>query len=122
MNRQQLLNNLSRRDLIKLSMMSGAATLLGARRAFGQACVDQTPIDIAEAVNLCNVNEAFPTSPFILNPFTDPLPIPTTLRPGYRQPDGTLTPTATNAWTVRMLNGVNQSIISRPGPGAGQQD
>ncbi len=126
MNRQKL--NVSRRDLLKLSMMSGAATLLGARRAFGQACppgfVDQTPFPIEQAVNTCNLIEVFPTSPFILNPFTDPLPILTALQPGYRQPDGTLTPNATDAWSVRILDGINQTapVVSRPSPDSGRQD
>src|SRR5574342_491904 len=113
--------NWSRRELLKLSFMAGGATLLGSR-AWAQTCVDQTPIDIESAVNTCQVIEAFPTSPFILNPFTDPMPIPQAMKPGWRQPDGTLDPSASNAWTVRVKGGSNQSIISRPGPGRGDQD
>src|SRR6266511_1049939 len=100
MNRQKL--KVSRRDVLRLSMMSGAATLLGARRAFG--CVDTFPfINDIELANtgIGESGEAFPTSPFILEPFNDPLPIPTAMKPGYRQPDGTLTPNALDAWTVR---------------------
>jgi FtsP/CotA-like multicopper oxidase with cupredoxin domain len=112
----------TRRDLIKLGFMSGAATLIGGRSAWGQSCVDQTPMDISLAETGCGVIEEFPVSPFILNPFRDMLPIPQALRPGYRQPDGTLDPAAADAWTVRILNGRNQRVISAPGPGAGRQD
>src|SRR5512140_2476074 len=98
----QLQSALSRRNLLGLGIASGAA-LVG-RRAWG-ACppgfIDQTPMDIALANMGTGVSgEAFPTSPFILNPFNDPLPIPKAMSPGWRQPDGTLTPNATNAWTV----------------------
>jgi FtsP/CotA-like multicopper oxidase with cupredoxin domain len=112
---------LSRRDLLKASLVAGGASLIGSK-AWAQACVDQTPIDIAQAVNSCNILEVFPTSPFILQPFTDPLPIPTAMLPGWRQPDGTLDPTATNAWAVRVLNGSNQNALSPPGPASGRQD
>jgi FtsP/CotA-like multicopper oxidase with cupredoxin domain len=113
---------LSRRELLRLGAMAGGVSLLGSTRAFGQTCVDQTPMDIALAEGKCGVIEEFPTSPFILNPFTDPLPIPTAMKPGFRQPDGTLDPSATNAWQVRILNGTNQTVLSPPGPGAGRQD
>ena len=66
----------SRRDLVKLGLMSGAATLIGSRvlrptPAFAQAttCAGQ------------DVIEVFPTSPLILDPFTDELPIPQPLVP-----------------------------------------
>ncbi|NLF32956.1 MAG: hypothetical protein GX591_18985, partial [Planctomycetes bacterium] len=36
--------------------------------------------------------EIMPTSPFIVNPFIDPLVIPEALEPGWRLPDGTLAP------------------------------
>jgi FtsP/CotA-like multicopper oxidase with cupredoxin domain len=52
--------------------------------------------------------------------------------PGYRQPDGTRVlgtetisssiSNAPNAWSVRIKGGINQNIVSRPGPGAGNQD
>ena len=119
MNRQKL--KVSRRDVLRLSMMSGAATLLGARRAFG--CVDTFPFinDIELANTGIGVSgEAFPTSPFILEPFNDPLPIPTAMKAGYRQPDGTLDPNATDAWTCRYSE--FGSGIVRPGPSAGCQD
>ncbi|HSB69884.1 MAG TPA: hypothetical protein VLT62_11180, partial [Candidatus Methylomirabilis sp.] len=112
----------SRRELLKMGLMAGGASLIGSR-AFAQTfCVDQTPIDIESAVNTCQVIEAFPTSPFILNPFTDPMPIPQAMKPGWRQPDGTLDPTYSGAWSVRVMNGRNQNVICGPGPGSGQQD
>jgi FtsP/CotA-like multicopper oxidase with cupredoxin domain len=115
---------MNRRDLLKLSMMSGAATLLGAgaKRAYGAACVDQTPMDIALAETGCGVIENFPVSPFILQPFTQALPIPQAMKPGWRHPDGTLDPNYTGAWTCRIKSGLNQNVISRPGPGSGDQD
>ncbi len=112
---------LTRRDLLRLSIMTGGATLLGSRimrptPALGQAAT-------IDEFTGCGVGgEAFPTSPFILNPFTDPLPIPQAMLPGWRRPDGTLAPTDSDAWTVRMSGGNPVSVISRPGPGPGQQD
>ena len=112
----------SRRTLINLGLATGAAALT--RKALGASCngfVDQTPFDISLAHNGLGVlNEAFPTSPFILNPFTDPLVIPQAMRPGYRQQDGTLTPNASNAWTCRTS--AFGAGISHPGPASGRQD
>ncbi len=89
--REQL--RLNRRELLRL-MSGGAAlvgsTVLGPMRAFA-----------------CNAGgEPFPTSPLILSPFKDPLPIPKALRPSdptkWKDPrTGSLAP---------------------PGPGIGQQD
>ncbi|HYU47185.1 MAG TPA: multicopper oxidase domain-containing protein [Terriglobales bacterium] len=124
----------NRRELIKLGLMAGGASMVGSK-AWTQQCIDQTPIPINQAFNTCIFDkEFFPTSPFILHPFTDPLPCPpgsgpngtnapfTSLRPGYRQPDGKLTPNARDAWTVRVKNGSNQTVISPPSPAAGDQD
>ena len=66
---------LTRRDLLRLSVMSGAATLIGSKiirtsPAWAQTC--PPPI---------NLIEVYPTSPLILNPFTDPLPVPKALAP-----------------------------------------
>src|SRR5215472_10873548 len=104
------ITKLSRRELIQLSLMAGGATLLGGARAWGQACIDQTPQDIDVVTGLTAI-EVFPTSPFILNPFTDPLVIPSAMQAGYRQPDGTLTPNSTDAWTVRT-SAFGSNIIS----------
>ncbi|MFL5366381.1 MAG: multicopper oxidase family protein [Myxococcales bacterium] len=113
----------TRRDLMKYSGAAGAAAFYG-KKAYGQAplCADTTPIDIGSvAFTTCPVDvDLYPTSPFILNPFTDPLPIPQALRPGYRNPDGTLA--TTQAWTVREKGGVTGSINSPPSPAAGDQD
>jgi FtsP/CotA-like multicopper oxidase with cupredoxin domain len=114
------ITKLSRRELIKLSLMAGSATLIGGGRAWGQVCVDQTPQDIDIVTGLTAL-EVFPTSPFILNPFVDALPIPSAMSPGYRQPDGTLTPNSPDAWTVRT-SAFGSNVISPPGPGAGRQD
>jgi len=119
MNRLDI-TKLSRRDLIKLSLMAGGATMLGGKRAWSQVCIDQTPQDIDIETGLTAI-EAFPTSPFILNPFTDPLPIPAAMRPGYCQPDGTLTPNSSDAWTVRSSQ-FGSNVICAPGPSAGHQD
>src|SRR5689334_4597389 len=123
------ISKLNRRDLFRL----GGATLLGAGMARGEILVPCTslppsptatiayPYDIAIQTGL-TAAEVFPTSPFILEPFRDPLPIPGALRPGYRRPDGTLAPTATDAWTVREAFGRKQSMVCAPGPGSGSQD
>jgi FtsP/CotA-like multicopper oxidase with cupredoxin domain len=60
---------MKRRDLLKLGMMSGAAALVGSQVARpGRA-------------HAALYTEAFPASPLILEPFTDPLPVPTPLAP-----------------------------------------
>src|ERR1051326_6235330 len=110
------ITKLSRRELIKLSLMCGAAVAIPGR-SWAQSCsgfVDQTPQDIDIVTGLTPI-EVFPTSPFILSPFTDPLPIPTSMLPGYRQPDGTLTPNAPDAWMVRTSAfGNNRALPPRP--------
>lgn len=86
---------LTRRQVIKAGVILGGATLidpcmLSPKRALGASCY----------------TEVFPTSPFILNPFTDPLPIPKPLAPS----DPT---TWKDPKTGKPLP---------PGPGPGQQD
>ncbi|HEY1265059.1 MAG TPA: hypothetical protein VGF06_16130, partial [Terriglobales bacterium] len=117
------ITKLSRRELIKLSLMCGAAVAVPGGRAWAQSCggfVDQTPHDIDIETGLTAI-EVFPTSPFILSPFTDPLPIPTSMLPGYRQPDGTLTPNAPDAWRVRT-SAFGNNVILPPSPLPGRQD
>ncbi|MFL5457708.1 MAG: multicopper oxidase domain-containing protein, partial [Myxococcales bacterium] len=111
----------TRRDMMKYSGAAGAAAFYGAK-AYGQTCPDTIPMDIESASNTgCPVDADFyPVSPLILNPFVDPLPIPQALRPGYRNPDGTLASSQT--WAVRQKNGVFAASTSAPGPGPGQQD
>ncbi|MBI5441032.1 MAG: multicopper oxidase domain-containing protein [Deltaproteobacteria bacterium] len=109
----------TRRDMLRWGIMAGGATLIG-RRAWAE-CLDQTPIPIHEAMYDCGVGgEPFPTSPFILEPFNDPLPIPTALARGWRRPDGTLDPFAADAWTVRE-SAFGPGVVL-PGPGEGHQD
>ena len=108
------ISKLSRRQMIKLGLLSGAA-MFGPRLTWAQTCsgfIDQTPQDI-DLVTGLTANEVFPTSPFILSPFTDPLPIPEAMLPGYRQPDGTLTPNAS-----RCLDGADVGIRKQSRPSA----
>jgi FtsP/CotA-like multicopper oxidase with cupredoxin domain len=73
---------MSRREALKLALMAGSATLIGAggfasRRAFGESLYI----------------EEYPISPLILNPFNDPLPIPKALAPTpYSEYNGWSTP------------------------------
>jgi FtsP/CotA-like multicopper oxidase with cupredoxin domain len=116
------INKLSRRQMIRLGLLSGAA-MFGPRLTWAQQCsgfIDQTPQDI-DLVTGLTANEVFPTSPFILNPFTDPLPIPEAMLPGYRQPDGTLTPSAPDAWMVRT-SAFGSNRVLPPSPLQGRQD
>ncbi|HET9596033.1 MAG TPA: multicopper oxidase domain-containing protein [Anaeromyxobacteraceae bacterium] len=121
--------NYSRRDMLKIGAAAGAAGVVG--KAYGAVCADTRPIGISDPVSpgspvlVSNTGcpadaDIFPTSPFILTPFVDPLPVPKALRPGYRNPDGTLA--ATQAWNVRQKNGVNGNFTSVPGPDVGAQD
>jgi FtsP/CotA-like multicopper oxidase with cupredoxin domain len=121
MNRLDL-TKLNRRDLIKLSMMSGMATLIGAGRAWGQVepppgvfpCLAEPPQPhpIEPGFGIGVGGEAFPTSPLILDPFTQDLPVPTAMAPVANPA----------AMTVRRKNGVTGNFISAPGPGPGDQD
>jgi FtsP/CotA-like multicopper oxidase with cupredoxin domain len=105
---------MNRRDLMKLSMMSGMATMVGARRASGQGlCAEPLqPHDIDIFTGIGVGGEAFPASPLILEPFTDPLPVPKTMAP-VADP---------SRMTVRKKNGVFGNFSQPPGPGAGDQD
>src|SRR6476646_7603990 len=116
------ITKLSRRELIKLSMLCGAGMLVPGR-TWAQQCagfIDQTAHDIDIITGLTPI-EVFPTSPFILSPFTDPLPIPGAMLPGYRQPDGTLTPNAPDAWRVRT-SAFGGNVVLPPSPLRGRQD
>ncbi len=87
---------LNRRELLKLGLLSGGAALIGSR------ALRPTP-----AFALCDVgDEPFPTSPLILNPFKDLLPIP----PVYA-------PSDPSTWRNPRTR-----VLAPPGPGVGQQD
>jgi FtsP/CotA-like multicopper oxidase with cupredoxin domain len=86
---------LTRRDLLKLSLMTGAATLIGSSRL---GSLPAWACDVG--------NEPFPTSPMILSPFTDVLTIPKTLRPS----------------DPRTWRDPRTGLLTPPGPGIGQQD
>jgi len=92
--RQPLL--LDRREMFKLS----GGILLGSAAAFRASTAESQVVTTACSGG--DVIEVFPTSPLILNPFTDPLPIPTPLKP--------IDPTVVKGWS------------SPPGSGFGQQD
>ena len=80
----------TRREMLKLALMAGGATLIGTGGLRPKAALGNIYI------------EAFPTSPLILNPFNDPLPIPKALAP--------VPPLEVAAWS------------HPPGSGVGQQD
>ncbi|MFL5405614.1 MAG: multicopper oxidase domain-containing protein, partial [Myxococcales bacterium] len=118
-------NKFTRRDLIKVGAMGGAATVIGkGARAQAAACIDSTPIPIGEiAFTGCGVGvEPFATSPFITQPFTQDLVIPEALRPGWNDGQGGLVtnPDDPRAWTVRKSQ-YGAGKLS-PGPEAGHQD
>src|SRR5436309_4316369 len=81
-------SRLSRRDLVRLTALGLGSIALPLAR-LGATIADSIYIEV------------FPTSPLVLNPFSDPLPIPKALAP---------VPTSVvGGWA------------NRPGPGAGQQ-
>jgi hypothetical protein len=68
----------TRRHILKLGAASGAATLIG-RSAWSAVCTDNSIIDPMSDLEFtgCSVGgEPMSTSPLILQPFQDPLPIP----------------------------------------------
>ncbi|BDG06105.1 multicopper oxidase family protein [Anaeromyxobacter oryzae] len=69
---------LTRRDLLKITAASGAATAVAA--VAGPALADGGTTSGGTCTGLTAI-EAFPTSPLILQPFTDPLPVPLAARP-----------------------------------------
>ena len=96
---------LNRRDLLKWgsAALVGSSPLLRTARLLGQQVSPYCPPGLVEPECRTGVDaiEAFPTSPFVLNPFTDPLPVPRAL---------SLVPKAElDTWKYK------------PGPGIGQQ-
>ena len=104
---------LTRRDLLRLSVLTGGATLIGSR-AFAQSCLNEPPQPhpIEPGFGIGVGGEAFPTSPFLLEPFTQALPVPTAMAPVANP----------GAMRVRRKNGLDGDFLSPPGPGAGDQD
>src|SRR4029078_3771887 len=96
---------INRRDLLKWgsAALVGSSGLLRSSLAFAQSRVGPfcPPGEIEPPCQGADAIEAFPTSPFVLYPFTEELPIPTALRP--------VPLTEVNRWS------------RRPGPGLGQQ-
>jgi FtsP/CotA-like multicopper oxidase with cupredoxin domain len=116
-------HQLSRRDLMKLGAATGAAGFL-AKPAWAQTCpTDRPPVPISQVANTgCPIDaDLYPTSPFILNPFTEPLPVPAAMKPGYRNPDGTISAGGPQDWTVRVKNG-GAGGVSVPSANPGAQD
>ncbi|HET8539982.1 MAG TPA: multicopper oxidase domain-containing protein [Anaeromyxobacter sp.] len=127
---------MTRRDMLKLGLAAGGAVAVG-QRVLAQ-CVDSTPIPLHEYLYPgCNYTpEDMPVSPFIVQPYVDPLPIPKTMRPGWRRPDGTLVEGTgvyradgiypdPEAWSVRKsafsaFPGTPHVVA--PGPAPGHQD
>src|SRR5262245_3285100 len=104
----------SRRELFRLSMMAGIATVVGAGRASAQSCLPEPPQPhpIEPGFGIGVGGEAFPTSPLILDPFTQELPVPKAMAPVANP----------GAMRVRRKNGVDGDFLSPPGPGIGDQD
>src|SRR2546423_1083985 len=96
---------INRRDLLKwgTAAVVGSSALLRSSFAFAQSRTGPfcPPGNIDPPCVGPDAIEAFPTSPFVLHPFTDPLPIPVALRP---------VPASELAGWSR-----------KPGPGLGQQ-
>ena len=88
---------LTRRDLLKMTAAAAGAA--------ATAAVTGTPATASAAVGACSgldPIEQYPVSPLILNPFTDPLPVPKSIAP--------VDPAVVATWP------------NQPGPGIGQQD
>jgi FtsP/CotA-like multicopper oxidase with cupredoxin domain len=95
---------LNRRDLLKWgsAALVGSAPVLRSALAFGQTTGPFCPPGSVEPPCFgADAIEAFPTSPFVLNPFTDPLIVPRALSPVPKL--------ELDTWA------------RKPGPGLGQQ-
>jgi FtsP/CotA-like multicopper oxidase with cupredoxin domain len=90
---------MNRRDLLKM----GSGVVLASAAALRTLAPKLASAQIANiACQGLGYIEVFPTSPFILNPFSDPLPIPAPMKP---------------VSLAEMM-----SVHPAPGPGIGQQD
>jgi FtsP/CotA-like multicopper oxidase with cupredoxin domain len=89
---------ITRRDLLKITAATGAAVAVGTIVASPEKAEAST----AGACTGLQANEAFPTSPLILTPFTDPMPVPVAYQPEAAA--------SVASWS------------NQPGPGVGKQD
>ena len=96
-----------RRQLLKAGAAGAGFLAMGGAGLFSAGPLAQRLLGTAAAAQ--SAIEAFPTSPLILNPFNDLLPVPTALAPVPKAVWSTWTHWKTGA-----------SIV--PGPGVGQQD
>jgi FtsP/CotA-like multicopper oxidase with cupredoxin domain len=114
---------LTRRQMLKYGALSGAAAAVGGKAAWAATCTDQTPTEIHMVQNTgCGMREEMPVSPLVLQPFTDPLPVPKAMKPGWRQVDGTLQPhDASNSWYCRPYHGTPGQFL-HPQKTSGCQD
>jgi len=105
-----LSTTVSRRTALRLGAIGAAGVAIGAGRLLAepglaqQGLLSSNGVFAAAATAVADLVyiEAFPTSPLILSPFTDPLPIPKALAPVPKS--------EYSAWA------------SPPGPGQGQQN
>lgn len=104
-------DGIGRRTLLRVAAAGGLGAALLAARGFGGPFLEQRGLLSADGAfaatstelsDLLFYVETFPTSPLILSPFTDELPVPRALRPVAR--------TEYSGWA------------SPPGPGNGQQN
>lgn len=81
---------LNRRQMLRYGLFGGAA-LVGAGLfgpAYAQNCLNDCDDEFLPEPGNCGINEVWATSPFIVSPFVDPLPVPKAMKPGFRQPVG----------------------------------
>src|SRR3954451_5272865 len=101
---------MSRRSVLRLGALGVAGAALGGPRAAGEPYLASRGLMSADGVFAAAATaitdlvyiEAFPTSPLILNPFNDPLPVPKAAKP--------------------VSSGTFSSWAQPPGPGVGQQN
>lgn len=109
---------MSRRTFLKMAGVVTSAIAFGGafRAAFGQL----------PPMTDCGIQEVFPTSPFIVSPFTDDLPVPLAMPAGWK-PDPTIQGAQVD-WTVRRskfladADNLTGAGVVVPGPAEHQQD
>lgn len=107
-------SKLSRRDLFKFGGAAAlvGSTLLGAKGAFASG-----GSTIGQACGGGQVIEAFPTSPLILSPFTDPLPVLEPLQPNTDWNNWSMKPMTTGGQDSRGSDHqVLPSMLGLPDP------